>query len=147
MKLFVGAKAVVHFRGKVLLVRESTKYEDGTKPSKWDVVGGRIQAEEEVRAGLVREVAEESGLTVAAGESLGVFDGWPEIRGEKCHVVRLYFWCEADSDEVTLSSDHDEYEWVDPGNYVDKELMDDIAEMLELAGKRIIAHATLSIGN
>ena len=135
MKLFVGAKAVVHHQGKVLLVRESANYEDGVEEGKWDMVGGRIESDEEVRVGLVREVKEESGLDVKPGELMGAFDGWPAIRGEKCHVVRLYFLCEASTDQVTLSQDHDKYEWVDPANYGDKELMNDIEEMLEAASK------------
>lgn len=130
MQLFVGAKAVVHYKGKVLLVRESSKYEDGAEEGKWDMVGGRIEADEEVREGLVREVREESGLDVVPEELVDVFDGFPKIRGEKCHVVRLYFFCEATSGKVVLSQDHDAYDWVDPENIGDKILMNDIKEML-----------------
>lgn len=42
--------------GKVLIVREGKKYEDGTELGKWDVVGGRIEPEESIYAGLRREV-------------------------------------------------------------------------------------------
>ncbi|MEX0918102.1 MAG: NUDIX hydrolase [Candidatus Paceibacterota bacterium] len=133
MKLFVGAKGVVHHKGKVLLVRESSEYADGTGEGQWDMVGGRIEPEETVRDGLVREVREESGLTVTPGALLDVFDGFPEIRGEACHVVRLYFLCEASSADVVLSDDHDSYEWVDPGDIGEKVLMNDIREMLDVA--------------
>ena len=136
MKLFVGAKGVVHCNGKVLLVRESNKYADGSEPGKWDMVGGRIDSGEKVREGLIREVEEESGLSVAPGELLGVFDGFPVIRGEECHVVRLYFLCEALSDAVVLSEDHDEFAWIEPNNTGEFELMDDIAEMLQTAGTK-----------
>ena len=135
MKLFVGAKAAVCFRGKVLLVRESSAYDEGTKAGKWDMVGGRIEPEETVREGLVREVKEESGREVTPMQSLDVFDGFMNIHGGECHVVRIYFLCEADSDKVTLSGDHDKYEWVDPNNWGDKILMDDINEVLEMVSK------------
>lgn len=138
MQLFVGAKGIVHFEGKVLLVRESSTYHDGVETGKWDMVGGRIEPDEDVRDGLVREVKEESGLEVSPAELIDVFDGYPEIRGEKCHVVRLYFLCQAMSDQVTLSSDHDAYDWVDPNEPGDKILMDDIAEMLEEFKKRAL---------
>ncbi len=130
MKLFVGAKGIVYKNGKVLLVRESSVYEDGAEEGKWDMVGGRIESGEYVRDGLVREIKEESGLDVSPGELVDVFDGFPEIKGEKCHVVRMYFLCEVATDEVTLSTDHDAYEWVDPENVGDKILMNDITEML-----------------
>lgn len=130
MQLFVGAKGLVHYDGKVLLVRESSAYLDGSEVGKWDMVGGRIEPEETVKEGLVREVREECGLEVVPGKLLGAFDGFPVIRGEKCHVVRLYFMCEAQDVAVRLSDDHDEYDWVDPGDWGEKVLMGDIAEML-----------------
>lgn len=122
---------MVHHNGRVLLMRESARYEDGTAEGKWDVPGGRIEPEEEVRQGLVREVKEESGLDVVPGDLMGVFDGFPSIQGEDCHVVRLYFLCDSPSDAVVLSADHDAYEWIDPGNIGDKVLVADIAEMLD----------------
>jgi len=130
MQLFVGAKGIVHYQGKVLLVRESSQYADGTEVGKWDVVGGRIESGEKVRDALVREVKEESGLDVVPADLVEVFDGFPAIKGEDCHVVRLYFFCEASSGEVVLSQDHDAYDWVSPDNIGDKILMGDIKEML-----------------
>lgn len=137
MQLFVGTKAVVHFEGKVLLLRESNEYLNGAEEGKWDFPGGRINPEETLEEGLLREVKEESGLQVTKGKLLEAFDGFPVIRGEKCHVVRLYFLCEAKVPTVTLSTDHDEYQWVDPKDVGDKILMADIAEMLEEAQKHI----------
>lgn len=137
MKLFVGTKGlVVRPDGKVLIVRESSAYEDGTEEGKWDVVGGRIEPNETVFEGLVREVKEESGLSVTPGKLLGVFDGFPNIRGEACHVVRLYFACTAESDTVVLSQDHDAYEWIDPARYEPKHFADDIEEMLVVIAKK-----------
>lgn len=130
MKLFVGAKAVVHYNGKVLLVREASSYAEGTEVGRWDVVGGRIEPQEKLHDGLEREVFEESGLSIQIDKLLNVYEGFPLIKGEKCHVVRIYFLCEANSDKVTLSQDHDAYDWVDPNDWGNKELMNDIEEML-----------------
>lgn len=132
MKLFVGAKGLIHYRGKVLLVCESSGYQDGTQEGKWDVPGGRIKSDEPLLEGLVREIKEESGLEVTPGKVLGAYDGFPEIRNEVCHIIRVYFLCEATSDEVVLSSDHDKYDWVVPEAIGDKALVDDIGEVLEI---------------
>ena len=137
MKLFVGTKAVIHHEGKVLLIRESEQYEDGAEVGKWDVPGGRIESNEHVREGLLREVQEETGLIVIASELLGVFDGFPEIKGEQCHVVRIYFLCQCSSNVVVLSKDHDHYDWVDPSNTDGKILMADIEDMLKIAQEKI----------
>jgi len=130
MQLFVGTKALVHYNGKILLLRESSKYLDGAEMGKWDVPGGRISPEETLDEGLIREVKEESGLDVVKGKLLGAFDGFPLIRGEKCHVIRLYFICESKSDAVKLSDDHDAYDWIAPSELHNKMLVNDIAEML-----------------
>lgn len=133
MKLFVGTKGVVHYKSKILLLRESSLYEDGSKKGKWDVPGGRIEEEETLEEGLLREVTEECGLRVTKGRLLGAYDGFPVIKGEQCHVVRLYFLCESDSDQVVLSEDHDAYAWVEKEDGEEKVLMDDIREMINEA--------------
>lgn len=138
MKLFVGAKGLVVHSGKVLLLRQSAEYKDGSedKVGKWDVPGGRIEPEEEVHRGLIREIKEESGLDVIPGVLLGIFDGFPDIQGEICHVIRVYFLCESSSKAVVLSEDHDAYDWVDPKDIGGKVLLDDIQEMLDLHNEK-----------
>ena len=131
MKLFVGAKAVVEYGGKILLLRESAQYDEGTEAGKWDVPGGRIEPEESLAAGFKREVKEESGLDVVPGKLLGAFDNFPEIKGETCHIVRVYFACSTDTDQVTLSDDHDQYEWVNPTDLTDKILVSDLYPVVE----------------
>lgn len=138
MKLFVGAKGLVVHDGKILLLRESDAYIEGTEVGKWDVPGGRIEPEEKVAEGLIREIKEESGLEVVPGEILGIFDGFPEIKGEKCHIVRSYFLCRATTSGVTLSDDHDAYDWVDPKDSSDKVLVSDLQELLDLYVKKYV---------
>jgi 8-oxo-dGTP pyrophosphatase MutT (NUDIX family) len=53
MKLFVGAKGLLVNEGKILLLRESKEYIDGTKEGKRDVPGGKIEPEETVYEGLI----------------------------------------------------------------------------------------------
>jgi 8-oxo-dGTP diphosphatase len=138
MQLFVGVKAAILHEGKVLLLRESTAYLDGAEAGKWDLPGGRIEKEETLDAALAREVGEETGLRVLRGDLLGAYDGFPVIRGEKCHVVRLYFLCETASPQVTLSGDHDQHQWIDPHVIPSEiELMDDLADVLAQAATRI----------
>jgi 8-oxo-dGTP pyrophosphatase MutT (NUDIX family) len=137
MQLFVGTKALICHKGKILLLRESREYIDGAEQGKWDVPGGRIDPSETLEEGLLREVAEETGLKITMGKLLAAFDGFPVIREEKCHVVRLYFLCQAHSDAVTLSTDHDAYEWVDPKHIGEKILMNDIEEMLQAVSQNL----------
>ena len=134
MKLFVGAKGlIVNKDGKILIVKEADQYIDGEGccPGEWDLVGGRIEPEESLLEGLQREVTEESGLTVTVGDLLGVADNFPIMKGEKVHIVRVYYICTAENTNVTLSSDHDEYRWVLPTECDDLPLMENIVHMLK----------------
>ena len=111
MKLFIGVKALIKYEGKVLILREAA-YDEGTNEGKWDVPGGRINPEEPILEGLKREVTEESQLVIETEEVLGVFETFPEIKGESCHVVRVFYRAKAITTNVVLSGDHDLYEWV-----------------------------------
>lgn len=134
MQLFVGVKAAIRHEGKILLLRESSAYRDGAEAGKWDLPGGRIESGETLDEALSREVKEEAGLSVIRGDLLGAYDGFPIIRGEKCHVVRLYFLCEAAASAVSLSEDHDRSLWIDPQAIPPEvELMDDLADVLAKA--------------
>ena len=43
-KLFTATKAVIENpSGKILLLKESKKYDEGTNSGKWDVAGGRVK--------------------------------------------------------------------------------------------------------
>ncbi|MES2122859.1 MAG: NUDIX domain-containing protein, partial [Chlamydiota bacterium] len=67
-KLFVATKAFIHFQGKILLLRESNRYEEGSNTGYFDVVGGRMTPGESFDECLMREVKEETGLDVKIGK-------------------------------------------------------------------------------
>jgi len=130
MKLFIGAKAIVVHEGTVLLLREAA-YDEGTKEGKWDVPGGRINPEEPILEGLRREVMEESGLTIKPGRVLGVFETFPIIKGEACHIVRVYYEATPQTLEVVLSQDHAEFAWVTVADLEGKECVSDVEELVK----------------
>jgi 8-oxo-dGTP diphosphatase len=136
MKLYIGMKALVVHEGKVLILREA-KYDEGTNTGKWDVPGGRIEPDEPFLVGLKREVMEESGLTIEPEEVLGVFETFPTIKGEPCHIVRVYYRVRPLTTQVTLSGDHDLYEWIDPREYSPHEFVSDIEMMIEKVGNEL----------
>jgi len=56
-------------------------------------------------------------LSITIGKPFHVDEWWPEPHGEKWHVVATFFECFADTEEVTLSQDHDDYVWIEPLQY------------------------------
>ncbi len=128
MKLYVGVKALVVKEGRILLLREA-KYDEGTNEGKWDVPGGRILPQEALVEGLLREVKEESCLTIEPGSVLSVTETFPTIKDEKCHIVRVHYLAEYKSGEVILSRDHDAYEWVDASGLGNKDCVSGVREL------------------
>ncbi len=132
MKLFVATKGIIaNSEGKILLLQEKAS-PDGTHAGKCTLPGGRIHEDESYRDGLVREVQEECGLEVTIGDIIAVGEWWPQPRGEEWHVVALFFACTLFGDNsITLSNEHDAYEWIDPTQYRETGLLETEHHVIE----------------
>lgn len=136
-KLFVATKAFIEYQGKVLLVKESAAYQEGTNIGKFDMVGGRVKPGERFDQSLLREIAEETGLAATLGEPFFVSEWRPQVKGESWQVVGIFFRCQADSDQVKLSQDHSEYRWIDPKTYQEYELIANLQPAFAAYLKRV----------
>jgi 8-oxo-dGTP diphosphatase len=116
-KLFAATKAFIKRDGKVLLVREDSKYKDGSNAGKFDIVGGRVEMGQRFDESLLREIREETGLTATIGKPFFVNEWRPTVRGEEWQIIGIFFECDAGEGEVVLSEDHDTYLWIDPADY------------------------------
>lgn len=116
-KLFVATKAFVVFDGKILILKESEKYSDGSNAGRYDVPGGRVQPGERFDEGLLREIKEETGLSVDIKNPFFAGEWRPRVRGEQWQIVGTFFICQAKSNKVSLSEDHQDYKWIDPADY------------------------------
>ena len=117
----VGAVAV--FDDSILLVRRGR----GPGQGQWSVPGGRVEAGETLAEAVVRELAEETGLTGVC-ESLV---GWAERIGPGYHYVILDFSVTimCDSDPVA-GDDAAEAQWVPLAVVADLDLAEGLAEFL-----------------
>lgn len=109
----VATKAVVlKPDGKILvLLRGKTA---PTNALHWDLPGGILDHGEEADAGIIRETKEEAGLGIASPR---VFHAIARINSIGEHWTTIYFFAHADTDDVKISWEHDEYRWVTPEEY------------------------------
>ncbi|SRR3989304_2257411 len=115
--LQTAVKALV-FRGKkTLILRESPQYREGTNQGRYDVPGGRIKPGQRYYKSLLREINEETGLSVKIGRPFHVDEWKPKVAGRDLNILGIFFECFADSDKVRLSKDHDNYLWINPIEY------------------------------
>ena len=134
-RLFVATKAFIVNDGKVLLLRESTKYTEGANPGKYDVVGGRVKPGQRFDESLLREIKEETGLSVRMGRPFFVNEWRPQVKGEQWQIVGAFFECHADSTSVLLSEDHDHAVWIDPKDFKNFGLIENLIPAFEAYGQ------------
>ena len=119
--LNVAAKAVLtDNKGRILVLRESSKHATNVKVGRYHLPGGRIDPGESFMDGLRREVREETGLEIEPGTPLFVGEWRPVILGVPHQIVGMYLACKIKGDQtVTVSEEHDDVLWIDPRKRAD----------------------------
>lgn len=120
-ELCVGA--VIVDDDRLLMVRR------GRPPGvgRWSLPGGRVERGETMAEAVVREVAEETGVTCVCGELLG----WVERIGDTFHFVILDFTATATStDPPRPGDDAAEAAWVPRSSLRSLDLVDGMVEFL-----------------
>lgn len=110
----IAMKAVIVKDGKILLLREAATYGDGTQRGRYHMPGGRIEAGENFEEALRREIREETGLEVDIKHPIYVGEWRPVIRDMEHQIIGVFFVCSPKTTKITLSTEHDDYQWIDP---------------------------------
>lgn len=113
----VTVGGLVFFNEKILLFK-SHKFH-----GKFVVPGGHVELGETLREALKREIKEETALNVKVGDFIimqeAVFD---PIFWKKKHFIFFDFVCFADSDNVIINDEAEEYVWVSPKDALNLDL-------------------------
>lgn len=106
----IAAKAYVFKDDRLLILRKPEKDRlGGSFPeTAIDFPGGKLEPGESWQEGLLREVAEEVQLAIAVGSP---FNAWSRM-GKQRQILGVDFLAEWVSGEVTLSEEHDSYQWL-----------------------------------
>jgi 8-oxo-dGTP pyrophosphatase MutT (NUDIX family) len=113
-QFMIGVGAILEHleSGRILVVRR-----DGTDFNKghWEMCYGRIDQHEDVEVALKRELNEELGITKVEIKKLVRVSHFyrGEIAADK-EIFVFTFHCQIESDQVTLSPEHSEHQWVTP---------------------------------
>jgi 8-oxo-dGTP diphosphatase len=105
----LGVGAVVVDQGRVLLVRR------GNEPLKghWSLPGGLLEVGESLTGGVIREVREETGLTVEPVELIELLDRIHRDGDRvRYHYVIADYLCRVAGGELFAASDADAVKWV-----------------------------------
>ncbi len=108
----VGVGAIVIHAGRVLLVQR------GIDPSRglWAIPGGSLELGETIQAGAEREILEETGIVIRAGEPVFTFDFFERDAEERIrfHYVIVDVIGEYVSGRVQSADDAADARWLSP---------------------------------
>ncbi len=101
----IAVGAIVVRNDELLMVRRAQEPAKGL----WSLPGGRVEKGEYLADALRREVKEETGIDVTAGDLVGIF----EVVGDPHYVVLDFFArAEKEGHAVAAASDVEEVRWV-----------------------------------
>lgn len=111
----VGVGGVVVRDGAVLLVKRAAEPLAG----RWSLPGGAVEVGETLEQAVVRELREETGLTVCVVELVEAFDRITRDDDGRAryHYVLLDFLCEAPGGSPIASSDAAAVAWARPDEF------------------------------
>ena len=139
----VGVGAVVVHEGRVLLIRR------GKEPlrGRWVVPGGTVEAGETLHDALVREVLEETGLTVQPREVVLVFDRILREGTEvRYHYVIVDYLCDYVGGTLKAGSDAEDAAFVAPDRLGDYDIPEKALAVVLDGFRRSGVPAALAVG-
>lgn len=101
---------VTDAQGRLLLVRRTIRPFAGF----WDIPGGFLEADEHPEAGAVREVREETGLSVAIVSLLGIYMDWYAPSADPTashHSLNFYYTTRVVGGTLALNDESAEARW------------------------------------
>ena len=105
------ARGICEFNGKILLlkIRSRSSHDAG----RWEIPGGKVKKCEFFDEGLKREFLEETGLEIDVDSLYNVIrrDYTACKTSEEVKSIQLIMKVTCESDEVTISEEHDDYGW------------------------------------
>jgi len=131
-RVVVGGVLINSDKKALILQRHSN---ETVYPNMWELPSGKREYLEPTLTAVVREFKEEAGVTVKIIAPISVFDYIIEKTDETRDSTRINFLVELvnKSDEVSLSEEHQKYDWVGVESLENFNLTDSTKQVLREA--------------
>lgn len=119
----MAVRGICEVDGEILLLKIRSK--SAHDAGKWEIPGGKVKKCEFFDDALKREYLEETGLEINVDSLYNViqYDYTACKTNERVNSIQLIMKVSAESKEVSLSEEHDEYQWFSKEKV--KEMIDD----------------------
>ena len=109
-------KNLIEFAVKALILKDNkylSLHKRSIKSPGFELPGGRMIFGETAEVTIIREVIEETGLKI---KPICLVDTWNYVAETRQITGIIYLCALISGDDVTLSEEHDEYEWLPATN-------------------------------
>jgi len=96
-----SVEAVIQIDGALLFLKRNNQPAKG----EWWFPGGRIKKGESIQNALIREIKEETGLTITQYKLINVYSRVFPQR----HDITIAYLCKAEKQKIVLDNEHSEY--------------------------------------
>ena len=108
-RYFAAGHGLIRRDGRFLVMRRSSV--NDYMPGKWDLPGGTVESGETVETALIREIGEETGLTVSIVRPLHIFTNRDQCPARQ--TFQTVFLCDYTGGDVRLNKlEHDDFAWL-----------------------------------
>jgi 8-oxo-dGTP diphosphatase len=111
----ISQKVLIIENGKLLILKNvEGKF---NSVSQWELPGGIVEIDEDLKQSLIREVKEETGLDISIDRFFDSFSHWLDNfkfndgRVLNIRFIELAYFCKKISGKLELSEEHDNYMW------------------------------------
>lgn len=105
----VTVSGIIFNQNKQVLLCKSPKWNN-----QWVIPGGHVEYGERLEEALIREMKEETGLTVYDVKLVSLQESIADPSfHESRHMLYVDFSCATDQNDVLLNDEADEFKWVD----------------------------------
>ena len=111
MRRYLGnQKIILNCAGGIVLKNDKILLQRRSDNDEWGLVGGLLELDESYLDAAIREIKEETGLTVKAKSFLGIFHNYNMMwgNGDKAHTIGAYYVFEIVDGELRI--DEESYE-------------------------------------
>ncbi|WP_214808672.1 NUDIX domain-containing protein [Exiguobacterium sp. s102] len=105
--IVTAVKGIIRQDHRILIVQRAAADSGG---GTWECPGGKIDFGEQPEASLIREIREETGLSVTV-DRIAYASSF--LTHSDRQVILLVYFCTAETNAVSLSDEHDAYLWAD----------------------------------